>query len=102
MNAAGRPINVEWTPLSVSPYPYDASLMYLVDGDAPTLYEHYIGEEKQDGYFIGGYDTTTWGVQWHEPTGAGSYNQSFYYIRLLPEGESLKANETKTFLKIYA
>jgi hypothetical protein len=99
VNPAGAPINVEWTPLAVSPYPYDASLLYLVDGDAPTLYEHYIGEEKQEGYFVGGHNTTTWGVRW-TPANVGSYRLPYYYLRLLPEGESLKANETKTFVKI--
>ncbi|XPT01357.1 hypothetical protein M3J09_010493 [Ascochyta lentis] len=100
LTRAGAPTNYDWTPLSLSSYPYDASLLYLIDGDAPTLYEHYIGDVKQDGYFVGGYNTTTWGVQWQEPTGPGSYNQPFFYMRLLPEGQSLKANETKTFVKI--
>ena len=100
LTAAGAPTNVAWTPLALSPYPYDASLLYLIDGDAPTLYEHYIGDVKQDGYFLGGYNTTTWGVQWQEASGPGSYNQPYFYLRLLPEGQSLKANETKTFVKI--
>lgn len=100
LTRAGEPTNVEWTPLAVSPYPYDASLLYLIDGDAPTLYEHYIGDVKQDGYFLGGYNTTTWGVQWQESSGPTSYNQPYFYLRLLPDGQSLKANETKTFVKI--
>ena len=100
LTAAGAPTNVAWTPLALSSYPYDASLLYLIDGDAPTLYEHYIGDVKQDGYFLGGYNTTIWGVQWQEASGPGSYNQPYFYLRLLPEGQSLKANETKTFVKI--
>ncbi|KAF1361440.1 hypothetical protein EJ07DRAFT_176112 [Lizonia empirigonia] len=100
LTRAGAPTNTTWTLLSLSAYPYDVSLLYLVDGDAPTLYEHYIGGAKQDGYFLGGYNTTTWGVQWREASGPGSYNQPFFYMRLLPEGQSLKANETKTFIKI--
>ncbi|KAJ4376875.1 hypothetical protein N0V86_006311 [Didymella sp. IMI 355093] len=100
LTAAGAPTNFAWTPLALSSYPYDASLLYLVDGDAPTLYEHYIGDVKQDGYFLGGYNTTTWGVQWQEASGPGSYNQPYFYLRLLPEGQSLQVNETKTFVKI--
>lgn len=100
LTRAGAPTNFAWTPLALSSYPYDASLVYLIDGDAPTLYEHYIGNVKQDGYFLGGYNTTTWGVQWQYASGPTSYNMPYYYLRLLPAGQSLKANETKTFVKI--
>jgi hypothetical protein len=91
----------EWTPLALGPHRFDAGLMYLTEGEAPTLYEHYIGEKKQAGYFVGGYNTTTWGVRWSPAApGYGSYKQPYYYLRLLPEGEKLKANETRAFLKI--
>lgn len=101
VNAAGAPGNSKWTPTALSPYPYDASLLYLVDGDQPTLYEHYIGEEKQDGWFLGGFNTTTWGVKWYEATST-SYFYPYFYMRLLPEGQGLQANETRIFLKIQA
>lgn len=98
VNAAGAPQNVQWTPLALSPYPYDASLLYLVDGVQPTVYEHYIDGVKQDGKFLGGYNTTTWGVQWQEASPT-SHFIPYFYLRLLPEGQELKANETKTFLQ---
>ncbi|KAL6702461.1 hypothetical protein ACN47E_001831 [Coniothyrium glycines] len=101
LNSAGAPINPVWTPLALSPYPYDASLLYLVDGEQPTLYEHYAGDVKQAGYFLGGYNTTTWGVKWYEAS-QGSWNLPYFYLRLLPEGQALKANETKTFIRIQA
>jgi hypothetical protein len=99
VNAAGAPGNAKWTPLALSPYPYDASLLYLIDGDQPTLYEHYDGETKLDGWFLGGYNTSTWGVKWYdaEPT---SYGFPYFYMRLLPEGQALGVNETRIFLKI--
>jgi hypothetical protein len=92
----------DWTPLAIGSHRSDAGLVYLTEGEAPTLYEHYIGEQKQAGYFIGGYNTTTWGVRWRPAApGYGSYKQPYYYLRLLPKGEALKFNETKAFLKIY-
>lgn len=99
VNAAGAPGPYKWTPLVLSPYPYDASLLYLLDGDQPTLYEHYIDGAKQAGVFLGGFNTTTWGVEWQEAD-ATSNGYPYYYLRLLPEGQALKANETKTFLTI--
>lgn len=102
LDAAGEPTNVDWTPLSIGPYPFDAGLMYLSEGDAPTLYQHYINGTKQDGYYLGGYNTSTWGVQWQESAGTVSYNKPYYSLRLLPEGQALKSNETKSFLKIFA
>ncbi|KAF2028353.1 hypothetical protein EK21DRAFT_101945 [Setomelanomma holmii] len=101
VNAAGAPGNAKWTPLALSPYSYDASLLYLVDGEQPTLYEHYIGEEKQPGWYLGGYNTTTWGVKWYEASST-SYGYPYFYLRLLPAGEGLKANETRIFLKFQA
>ncbi|KAH8725612.1 hypothetical protein GQ44DRAFT_826421 [Phaeosphaeriaceae sp. PMI808] len=101
VNAAGAPIDAKWTPISLSPYKYDASLLYLIDGSQPTVYEHYIGEEKQSGWFLGGYNTTTWGAKWQDTT-ATSYSYPFFYLRLLPEGEALKVNETRVFLKFQA
>ena len=103
LDAAGEPTNYDWTPLSVGPYNFDAGLRYLAEeGDAPTLYQHYINGTKQDGYYVGGFNTSTWGVQWRESAGTVSYNQPYYSLRLLPEGQALRYNETKSFLKILA
>lgn len=99
LNAAGAPINTAWTPLALSPYPYDAELLYLIDGDQPTLYEHYAGDQKQDGYFLGGFNTSTWGVKWYEAE-QGSEGFPYLQLRLLPEGQEVGTNETRTFLKI--
>ncbi|CAO2653530.1 Nn.00g029410.m01.CDS01 [Neocucurbitaria sp. VM-36] len=99
LNRAGAPINVQWTPVALSPYENDAELLYLIDGEQPTVYEHYIGEEKQEGVFLGGYNTTTWGVKWYEAS-QGSEGFPYFNLRLLPEGQEVGTNETKTFLKI--
>jgi hypothetical protein len=76
-------------------------MLYLIDGNQPTLYEHYVGEEKQDGWFLGGYNTTTWGVKWYEASST-SYFLPYFYMRLLPEGQGLGVNETRIFLRIQA
>jgi hypothetical protein len=99
VNSAGKPENVQWTPLALSPYQNDASLVYLIAGEQPTVYEHYVDGVKQEGTFLGGYGTSTWGVEWQEAQST-SYFQPYFYLRLLPEGFGLRANETKTFLKI--
>jgi hypothetical protein len=99
VNAAGAPGDAKFTPVALSPYPYDAELLYLIDGDQPTLYEHYIGEEKQSGSYLGGFDTTTWGAKYYEADST-TYFLPYYQLRLLPEGQGLDANETRTFLKI--
>ncbi|OTA54799.1 hypothetical protein K449DRAFT_389040 [Hypoxylon sp. EC38] len=109
LTAAGAPTNYQWTPLVLSIYPYDAALMWKIDGDAPQIFEHYIGDEKQDGVFLGSYNTsTTWGLKWH-PENVGSSGQDYYYARLLGpnsadpvSGEPLAANETTAFIKINA
>jgi hypothetical protein len=86
LNRAGKPGNPKWTPLVLTSHLYDAQLMYLYNGERPTLYEHYNGEE-------------TWAVKWYEanPT---SYFYPFFEMRLLPEGRELDANETRIHLKI--
>lgn len=103
---AGAPTNYQWIPLVLSPYPYDAGLMWKIDGTAPRIFEHYVDGEKQPGVFLGGYDNSTaWGLKW-----SGPYDGSltdFYYTRLLgpnsadpTTGEKLKANETRSFIAI--
>ena len=103
LTAAGAPTNVQWVPLVLSPYPYDAALMYKIDGEAPGVFEHYIDDVKQDGVYLGGYDnTTTWGFTYY-PADVGSSGQSYYYMRLLgPDAGALGANETRAFVKIWA
>ncbi|KAI1767113.1 hypothetical protein GGR53DRAFT_143372 [Hypoxylon sp. FL1150] len=104
---AGAPTSYQWTPLVLSPYPYDAALMWKIDGDAPQIFEHYIGDVKQDGVFLGGYNTTTsWGLKYYGAD-SGSSGQDYYYSRLLgpnsadpSTGAPLSANETTAFIKI--
>lgn len=107
LTAAGAPTNTQWAPLVLSPYPYDAALMWKVDGDTPQIFEHYVGDVKQDGVFLGGYNTSTsWGLKYY-PANAGSSRQDYYYSRLLgpnsadpTTGAPLSANETTAFIKI--
>lgn len=108
LTAAGAPTNFEWTPLVLSPYPYDAGLMWKIEGAAPRVFEHYVDGEKQPGVFLGGYDNSTaWGLKYY-PANVGSSND-FYYLRLLgpnsqdpTTGEKLNANETRAFVAIDA
>ncbi|KAF2193123.1 hypothetical protein K469DRAFT_735140 [Zopfia rhizophila CBS 207.26] len=110
LTAAGAPTSVQWTPLVISPYPYDAELMWKIPEGSPVkAFEHYIGDEKQDGVFLGGYEnSTTWGFKYY-PANAGSYGSDHYLIRLLgpnsadpTTGNALLANETRGFIKIAA
>ncbi|KAJ4289072.1 hypothetical protein N0V90_011414 [Kalmusia sp. IMI 367209] len=100
VTAAGAPTNYQWTPLALSPYWNDGSLLWKVDGDEVKIYEHYVGEEKQPGVFLGGYDnSTTWGFKYY-PASATSSDYGYFSMRLLPTDGQLSANETKGFVKI--
>ncbi|KAI0179434.1 hypothetical protein GGR52DRAFT_306621 [Hypoxylon sp. FL1284] len=109
LTAAGAPTSYEWVPMVLSPYPYDAALMWKIDGDAPQIYEHYVGDDKQDGVFLGGADSaTSWGLKYYGAD-SGSSGQDYYYARLLgansadpSTGAPLGANETTAFIKITA
>ncbi|KAL7622717.1 hypothetical protein AAE478_006395 [Parahypoxylon ruwenzoriense] len=108
LTAAGAPTSYQWTPLVFSPYPYDAALMWKIDGETPQIFEHYVGDEKQDGVFLGYNGTTAWGLKYY-PASVGSSRQDYFYARLLgpnsadpTTGEPLKANETTAFVKISA
>ncbi|OTB00991.1 hypothetical protein M426DRAFT_26102 [Hypoxylon sp. CI-4A] len=106
---AGAPTNVQWAPLVIASIPYDAALMYKIDGEKPQIFEHYMDGEKQDGVFLGSYNTsTTWGLK-YESGDIGSTYLDYYYARLLGPnsadpvtGEPLGANETTAFIKISA
>lgn len=97
----GNTFDAQFVPIVLSPEPHDATVRWLVEGEQPTVYEHYIGEEKQPGWFLGGYDTTTWGVKWTAASST-SYDEPYFYLRLLPTGQGLQVNETKVFLKFQA
>lgn len=101
LNAAGAPQNYKWLPLALSSYPYDALVLYYVDGVQPGLYEHYVNGTKQSGSFLGGFNTTTWGVKWYA-AGQGTRGFPYFNLRLLPDGQALLANETRTFVRIQA
>lgn len=108
LTEAGAPTDYQWVPLVLSLYPYDAGLMWKIDGTAPRIFEHYVDGEKQPGVFLGGYDnSTTWGLKYNLPYDGSP--RDFYYTRLLgpnsadpTTGEKLKANETRSFIAINA
>ena len=102
LTPAGAPTNYGWTDVVLSPYPYNALPMYLLNSDVKLgAFEHYVDGVKQDGVFLGGYNTTTWGMKWMEES-QGSYFHPYFQIQLKPEGQALEANETITFMKIWA
>lgn len=105
----GEPTNVQWTPLSLAPYPYDAGLMWKITGGLPLkVFEHYIEGVKQDGVFLGGYDnSTTWGFKYYPADPVDFYNLDYYYLRLLGPnsadpvtGAPLGKNETRGFVRV--
>ncbi|KAF2713253.1 hypothetical protein K504DRAFT_487710 [Pleomassaria siparia CBS 279.74] len=103
VTAAGAPTNVQWTPLVLSPYPYDMELMYKITGGIPVkIFEHYINGTKQPGVFLGaGVNDTTWGFK-YQAANVGSYRRDYYSIRVLGEGfGEMLANETRGFVRIY-
>lgn len=90
-------------PLTLSPNSDDDGvLLWKVPSGQPVkVYEHYVGEEKQPGVFLGGYDgTTTWGFKYY-PASLGSYGMDYFSMRLMPADATLSANETRGFVKIY-
>jgi len=83
----------------LSPYS-DGLLLWKVDGEEVSVFEHYIGDEKQPGTFLGGYNgTTTWAFKWY-PANVGSSRQDYYTMRLMRPGVGLDANETMGFIKV--
>ncbi|CAH0053974.1 unnamed protein product [Clonostachys solani] len=111
LTAAGAPTSYAWTPLVLSPYPYDAALMWGIDGKAPQVYSHKDVTTGEDiaGVFLGGADgVTSWGVK-HQDADQGSGGRDYYYLRLLGPGSEnpstgapLGDGETQTYLKISA
>ncbi|KAI1810064.1 hypothetical protein GGS20DRAFT_569146 [Poronia punctata] len=106
---AGAPTAIEWSALKISVYPYDASLLWKVEGQSPSIFEHYVDGVKQDGVFLGGYDdSTTWGLKFQAKDNFNSF-EDFFYTRLLgpnsadpTTGAPLKQGETTAFIKIAA
>ena len=73
--------------------------MILTTGDEPVMYEHYVNGTKQDGLFLGGYNTSTWGISW-EPASKASFNVPYFWARLVLPGAELWPNETTTYIQI--
>lgn len=101
---------MQWIPLTLAPYPYDAGLIRkITDGTPLRVFEHYIDGVKQDGVYLGGYDNSTaWGFMYY-PADVSAYELDCYYVRLLEHssadpttGAALKVNETKGFIKFAA
>lgn len=108
LTPAGAPTSYVWTPLVISPYPYDAELMWKIESDErPKPFEHYVDGVKQDGVFLGGYEnSTTWGFKYY-PESMGSAGMGYYLIRLLgpnsadpSTGAKLLPNETMGYIQI--
>ncbi|KAJ4354332.1 uncharacterized protein N0V89_006067 [Didymosphaeria variabile] len=99
LTAAGAPTNTQWAPLVLSPYANDGVLLYKVEGEEVGVYEHYVGEEKQPGLFLGGYDnSTTWGFTYIAPDATSTDGN--YQMRLIRGTEEVGTNETRGFVKI--
>lgn len=99
-----------WQPLVIAPYPYDASLIYGVNGSSVIPFEHYDVDTgvKQDGVYLGGYqNSTTWGLR-YEPK-ANIDGNPFFYARFLgpgsqdpSSGDALFDGEFTAFIKVAA
>jgi hypothetical protein len=97
----------EWQNLRISPYPYDAELMYLVDGGPEVQpYAIYVDGVQQPGVFLGADATTTWGFRYY-PADASCCGTPFYGMRLLgpksadpTTGAPLQDGEFKGLVKV--
>ncbi len=105
-------IDFQWTPLTLSyiedfggpthsgpSQPGPMVFLTVTTGIQPLFYEQYVDGVKQDGIFVGGYNSTTWGVSW-EPASQVTNDQPYYWARLLAPGAGVGFNETKTYIKI--
>ncbi|KAI8315793.1 hypothetical protein K4K59_000729 [Colletotrichum sp. SAR11_240] len=93
-----------WQNLVAADIPYDALLMYEVNGTEIQPYSHYINGTKQSGIFLGSEGYTTWGFKKDTDTEQGTY----WEARLLgadsedpSTGKPLFDGEITGFLKVY-
>ncbi|KAK1718752.1 uncharacterized protein BDZ83DRAFT_655034 [Colletotrichum acutatum] len=94
-----------WENLAVAEIPYDALLMYLVNGTEVKPYSHYTLNGTQiDGVFLGSEGYTTWGFKKETTSDQGT----FWEARLLgansedpSTGKPLFDGEITGFLKVY-
>ncbi|KAF2094318.1 hypothetical protein NA57DRAFT_60948 [Rhizodiscina lignyota] len=98
-----------WNPLNIAPYPYDAELMWGVDGPAVQAYQHFIGGVQQPGLFLGSQGVTKWGIE-RVAQGGAPTGQPYWTLRLLgpnsqvppgsPNATATYADEYETFILI--
>lgn len=94
-----------WQNLVAAETPYDALMMYEVDGTAIQPYSHYTTNgTKLDGIFLGSEGYTTWGFRKETDAEQGT----FWEARVLgansndpATGEPLFEGEITGFLKVY-
>ena len=96
-----------WENLVISPYPYDAELMYMIKKSIPVeIYAHYQGTTRLPGLFLGNGGVTTWGFKYNDAA-ASCCGIPFYLPRLLgphsedeTTGAPLGKGEFRGFFKV--
>lgn len=98
-----------YNPVNLAPYPYDAELMWGVEGPEVQGYYHYIKGVKQDGVFLGSNGVTRWGIEFVASGGAPT-GQPYWNLRLLgpnsqvppgsPNATTTYSDEYETFIKV--
>jgi hypothetical protein len=99
--------DVTWENLTISNYPYNAELMYLIKNGLPVeTYAHYQGTKRLPGLFLGNGGVTTWGFK-YERADVGCCGTPFFLPRLLgpnsqdpTTGAPLLDGEFKGFFKV--
>lgn len=79
----------DWLAVNVTDMPYSAQLMWgLGQYSVPVqAYEHYEDGVRQDGFFLGAHNVTTWALQ-EVPASSASGSKPYWQIRLLGPGSA--------------
>lgn len=92
-----------YNPVNIAPYPYDAEVMWGVEGPALQAYHHFIDGVQQDGLFLGSQGVTRFGIE-RVAQGGAPTGLPYWTLRLLGPNSSVppgSANATATYADEY-